>query len=59
MIGARNTYGEWFSLPLGETMIHVVDHATYHRGQINAMIKMAGGMPAAPYYQRYLVVGGS
>jgi uncharacterized damage-inducible protein DinB len=51
---ARNTYGEQFSLPLGATMLHVVDHATYHRGQINTMLKQAGGAPAAPYLQRYL-----
>ena len=56
-IVARNTYGEVFSLPLGETMIHVIDHATYHRGQINSMIMMAGGKPAAPYYQRFLALG--
>lgn len=53
---ARNTYGESFSLPLVETMIHVVDHASYHRGQINSMIRLAGGEPAAPYYQRYLAL---
>jgi uncharacterized damage-inducible protein DinB len=53
---ARNTYGERFSLPLGDTMIHVVDHSTYHRGQINSMIMMAGGKPAAAYYQRYLAL---
>ncbi|SIN78077.1 Uncharacterized damage-inducible protein DinB (forms a four-helix bundle) [Singulisphaera sp. GP187] len=53
-VTAQNTYGEWFSLPLGDTMIHVVDHATYHRGQINSMIKIAGGTPTAPYFQRYL-----
>ncbi len=58
-VAARNTYGEWFSLPLGETMIHVVDHAAYHRGQTNSMIKMAGGTPAAPFYQRYLALAGS
>ena len=36
------------------TMLHVVDHATYHRGQINSMLKQAGARPAAPYFQRYL-----
>ena len=45
---ARNTYGEQFSLPLGDTMIHVVDHATYHRGQINSMIMMARGNRQRP-----------
>jgi uncharacterized damage-inducible protein DinB len=51
---ARNTYGEQFALPLGATMLHVVDHATYHRGQLNSMLKQAGARPAAPYFQRYL-----
>lgn len=53
-VTARNTYGEPFSLPLGATMLHVVDHATYHRGQLNSMLKQAGAKPAAPYLQRYL-----
>jgi uncharacterized damage-inducible protein DinB len=51
---ARNTYGESFSLPLGATMLHLVDHATYHRGQLNSMLKLAGAQPTAPYLQRYL-----
>jgi uncharacterized damage-inducible protein DinB len=34
-----------------------VDHATYHRGQINTMIKQAGGEPVAAYLQRYLARG--
>lgn len=49
-----NAFGEPFSLPLGGLMNHVVDHATYHRGQINSMIKLAGGTPCNPYYSRYL-----
>jgi uncharacterized damage-inducible protein DinB len=51
---ARNTYGEQFSVPLGATMLHVVDHASYHRGQLNSMLKQAGVKPTAPYLQRYL-----
>jgi uncharacterized damage-inducible protein DinB len=27
-------------------MTHLVDHSTYHRGQLNSMIKLAGGKPA-------------
>jgi uncharacterized damage-inducible protein DinB len=27
-------------------MLHVADHATYHRGQLNSMIKLAGGTPS-------------
>src|SRR4051812_21935727 len=53
IVVATNTYGERFALPLGATMLHVVDHATYHRGQLNTMLKHAGVRPAAPYLQRY------
>jgi uncharacterized damage-inducible protein DinB len=33
--------GELFALSPGELMLHVIDHATYHRGQLNTMIKHA------------------
>jgi len=49
----RNTKGEVFSIPLGELMLHVIDHSTYHRGQINSMIKRAGGTPAAISYHLF------
>jgi uncharacterized damage-inducible protein DinB len=42
----RSTRGELFSLPLGDLMLHVIDHETYHRGQVNTMIKHAGGQPS-------------
>ena len=44
-VSYRNSKGEAFSLPLGELMLHVADHATYHRGQLNSMAKRAGGKP--------------
>jgi uncharacterized damage-inducible protein DinB len=49
----RNTRGEMFSLPLCDLMQHVLDHATYHRGQLNSMIKRAGGQPVNISYQAY------
>ena len=51
----KNTRGETFSIPLGELMLHVIDHASYHRGQLNTMIKHAGGKPANVMYQNYVV----
>jgi uncharacterized damage-inducible protein DinB len=42
----RNTRGELSAVPLGDLMLHMIDHATYHRGQLNTMIKRAGGTPA-------------
>ena len=48
----RNSHGDWVTLPLGELILHCLDHGTYHRGQINSMIKLAGGTPVGlNYYQ--------
>ncbi|HEX5242718.1 MAG TPA: DinB family protein [Tepidisphaeraceae bacterium] len=38
--------GQGASLPLDQQILHVVDHATYHRGQLNSMIRRAAGTPA-------------
>ena len=35
--------GDPYELAHGACMLHVCDHATYHRGQLNSMIKLAGG----------------
>ena len=50
----RTTRGETYNVPLGELMLHVIDHASYHRGQINTMIKHAGGKPANCSYHDYI-----
>jgi len=34
-------------LPLHETLRHVVNHATYHRGQVAAMLRRLGAQPVA------------
>ena len=49
----RNTRGEVYSLALGDMFTHMLDHATYHRGQVNSMIKKAGGTPTAVSYQLF------
>jgi len=54
-VEGTNSFGEKFSLPLSCLMYHVVDHAMYHRGQINSMIKLAGGTPCNPFFTRHLV----
>ncbi len=33
-----NTKGKTYIFPLGELMLHVVDHATHHRGELVAML---------------------
>ena len=49
-----NFAGQPFRLPLGGLMLHVIDHSAYHRGQLNSMIKLAGGEPAPAFYTLYL-----
>lgn len=41
----RNLAGDPYSGILGELMAHVVNHATYHRGQLTTMIRQVGATP--------------
>ena len=36
-----------------DLLIHVVNHSTYHRGQLTTMIRQAGGEPVATDYIAY------
>jgi uncharacterized damage-inducible protein DinB len=38
----RNIKGQPFNEPLGLMMQHVVNHATYHRGQVTTMLRQLG-----------------
>lgn len=49
------TDGKFYSLPLGHLVQHCLDHATYHRGQLNSLIKLAGGTPVRVMYYQYLI----
>lgn len=40
-----NTKGERFSHPLVQSLQHVVNHSSYHRGQISGMVRQVGGQP--------------
>lgn len=45
----QNTKGEAFRQPRYEALLHVVNHSTYHRGQLITMLREAGvneGLPA-------------
>lgn len=46
IVQSTDRSGAPFALPLGMCMLHVADHATYHRGQLNSLIKLAGGKPS-------------
>ncbi|HEY2584373.1 MAG TPA: DinB family protein [Tepidisphaeraceae bacterium] len=55
VIRSRNRGGKRFELPTWTVMLHVADHATYHRGQLNSMIKLAGGTPSPVMLYPYSV----
>lgn len=57
-IHSTNRAGVHFQLPLWLCMLHVSDHATYHRGQINSMIKLAGGKASPVMLYTYGVTQG-
>jgi uncharacterized damage-inducible protein DinB len=44
--------------PLGETMLHVVNHSSYHRGQAATFVRMLGGVPRGTDYFLYCVTRG-
>jgi uncharacterized damage-inducible protein DinB len=41
----KNLKGEPFSYPLGQLMLHMVNHSTYHRGQVTTLIRQLGAQP--------------
>ena len=44
--------------PLGDTMLHVVNHSTYHRGQITNLVRQVGGKPRSTDYFTYILTRG-
>jgi uncharacterized damage-inducible protein DinB len=49
--------GQPVSQPLFQQMLHVADHASYHRGQLNTMIHHAGGTPVMIMYWLFVQQG--
>ncbi len=41
----KNTKGNAFSNPMWQMLQHVVNHGTYHRGQITTMLRQLGATP--------------
>ena len=42
-----NLKGETWTYPLWRTLLHVVNHQTYHRGQVTTLLRQLGAEPAA------------
>jgi len=43
----QTTSGKRFSNPFSQSLIHLVNHGTYHRGQVAAMLRQVGATPPA------------
>jgi uncharacterized damage-inducible protein DinB len=57
-IDYRNTRGDDFSNPLWEMLLHLVNHSTYHRGQVTTLVRQLGTKPVSTdlinfYRQRF------
>jgi uncharacterized damage-inducible protein DinB len=51
----KNLKGEPKSAPLWAVLRHTVNHASYHRGQVAAMLKRLGGRPVATDLVRWAI----
>jgi uncharacterized damage-inducible protein DinB len=41
----RNLKGETYRYPLGDLLLHLVNHSTYHRGQAATLLRQLGAVP--------------
>jgi uncharacterized damage-inducible protein DinB len=48
-----NFRGERWKYPLNQILQHVVNHSTYHRGQITSQLRMLGAKPVMTDYLYY------
>jgi uncharacterized damage-inducible protein DinB len=46
-----------YRTPIQDVLMHLVLHSAYHRGQVAAAVREAGGNPAATDYVVYLRAG--
>lgn len=49
----KNSNGENFRNKLKDIILHVINHSTYHRGQIAVLVRKADGTPAMTDYIHY------
>ncbi len=53
-----NTKGQRWQYPLWQTLVHAVNHSTYHRGQVTTMLRQLGAEPVATDFLVCYDVGG-
>lgn len=54
----KNLKGEPFEYPLGRAMQHLVNHGTYHRGQVTNFLRQLGAQPVSTDFIVYLGLEG-
>ncbi len=47
VVSYTNVQGAMWRYPLGQMLQHVVNHSTYHRGQVTTMLRQLGAAPVA------------
>ena len=53
-VSYRNSKGVEFKNPVADVLTHLVNHSTYHRGQVAAAVRQAGGKAAPTDYIVYV-----
>ena len=53
IIEYQNLQGHRFAYPLRAMLQHLVNHGTYHRGQVTTMLRQLGAVPRATDFLRY------
>jgi len=49
----KNSQDKEFKSKVSDILIHVINHSTYHRGQIALIVKSSGGVPAVTDHIMY------
>jgi uncharacterized damage-inducible protein DinB len=53
VINYKNTKGVEYENHLSDIVTHVINHSSYHRGQIALLVRNSGGIPAVTDYIAY------
>ena len=48
-----NRAGQPYEYPLWQQMVHVVNHSSYHRGQVTTLLRQLGAQPVATDFLEY------
>lgn len=53
-VAYKNSIGQAFSTPIGEILMHVAMHGSYHRGQVALRMRRDGATPAPTDYIAFI-----